>query len=156
MLTLGAIDDLFTRLNLRSIDGEKPSSSFSYYSRLKSSSTWLGLNHIIKEKIKECILSLSLFSVAMQMWTLARFLPLAIGHIVPEGNEYWENFLHLLDIMDVLFARCIPTELCGYLISDHHSTFRSLYPNVSITLKMHSMVHMPRLIMQSVSISSFP
>ena len=95
----------------------------------------------------------------MQMWTLARFLPLAIGHIVPEGNEYWENFLRLLDIMDVLFARCIPTELCGYLeslISDHHSTFRSLYPNVSITLKMHSMVHMPRLIMQSVSIPSFP
>ena len=63
-----------------------------------------------------------------------------------EGNEYWENFLRLLDIMDVLFARCIPTELCGYLeslISDHHSTFRSLYPNVSNTLKMHSMVHMP-------------
>ena len=25
MLTLGAIDDLFTKLNLRSIDGEKPS-----------------------------------------------------------------------------------------------------------------------------------
>lgn len=87
----------------------------------------------------------------MQMWTLGRFLPFVIGHRIPEGNEHWENFLRLLEIMDILFARCIPAEECGYLealISDHHSCFKDLYPDASITLKMHSMVHMPQLILQ--------
>ena len=85
----------------------------------------------------------------MQMWTLGRFLPLAIGHVIPEESEHWENFLRLLDIMDILFARRIPVEECGYLeslISDHHLCFKQLYPEASITMKMHSMIHMPRLI----------
>lgn len=87
----------------------------------------------------------------MQMWTLARFLPFAIGHLVPEGNAYWENFLLLLEIMDILFARRIPKDECGYLeslIRDHHTTFKELYPSTSITMKMHSMLHMPRLILE--------
>ena len=85
------------------------------------------------------------------MWTLGRFLPLVIGHIIPEGDEYWENFLRLLDIMDILFARTILSEDCGYLealINDHHSAFKGLYPDVNITMKMHSMIHMPRLILE--------
>ena len=91
------------------------------------------------------------YDLAMQMWTLARFLPFAIGHLIPEGNENWENYLHLLEIMDIVFARRIPEEECGYLeslINDHHITFRALYPSASITMKMHSIIHMPRLIVQ--------
>ena len=87
--------------------------------------------------------------LAMQMWTIGRFLPLAIGHMVPEGCDYWDNFIRLLDIIDILFARQIPVEECGYLeslISDHHLTFKQLYPQASITMKMHSMIHLPRLI----------
>lgn len=87
----------------------------------------------------------------MQMWTMGRFLPLVIGHKIPEGEEHWANFLRLLEIMDILFAHRIPEEECGYLeslISDHHTSFIELYPNSSITMKMHSMVHMPRLILQ--------
>ena len=85
------------------------------------------------------------------MWTLARFLPLVIGHLIPEDDEYWENFLCLLDIMDILFAPNVSVDSCGYLealISDHHSTFVELYPEAQITMKMHSIVHMPRLIME--------
>ena len=66
-----------------------------------------------------------IISLAMQMWTLARFLPFAIGHMIPEGNENWENYLHLLEIMDIVFARRILEEECGYLeslISDHHAS----------------------------------
>ena len=86
----------------------------------------------------------------MQMWTLGRFLPLAVGHLIPDGNENWENFLLLLEIMDIIFAREIPQDQIGYLesvISDHH-TFKQLYPGASITMKMHSMVHVPRLILR--------
>jgi len=87
--------------------------------------------------------------LAIQMWTLGRFLPLAIGHLVQEDNEFWINFLCLLDIMDIIFARSIPKNICGYLeslISDHHHEFLDLYPHVSVTMKMHSILHMPRLI----------
>ena len=27
------------------------------------------------------------------MWCLGRFLPLLIGHFIPEGDSFWENFL---------------------------------------------------------------
>ena len=92
-----------------------------------------------------------LCSSAMQMWTLARFLPLVIGHLVPEDDAHWENFLCLLDIMDIIFACPVGAEACGdleALISDHHSTFKELYPHVSIKMKMDSIIHMPRLILQ--------
>ena len=87
------------------------------------------------------------------MWTLARFLPLVIGHLVPEDDAHWENFLCLLDIMDILFACPVGVEAFGELealINDHHSTFIELYPQASITMKMHSMVHMPRLLLEYV------
>ena len=87
----------------------------------------------------------------MQMWTLARFLPIVIGHLIPEENEHWENFLCLLDIMDILFAHHVVSDVCGYLevlINDHHAAFLDLYPHASITMKMHSIIHMPRLILQ--------
>ena len=73
------------------------------------------------------------------------------GYLIPEGDEHWENFLRLLYIMNILFARTILSEDCGYLealINDHHIAFKDLYPVVSITMKMHSMIHMPRLILQ--------
>lgn len=85
--------------------------------------------------------------IAMQMWTLGCFLPLAIGHLIPEDDEHWENFLSFLDIMDILFACPVTPDACALaevLISDHHSKFKELYPLASITLKMHSMIHMPR------------
>ena len=91
------------------------------------------------------------FILAMQMWTFGRFLPLVIGHLVTDEDEHWQNFIRLLEIMDHLFAHTFLKEDCGYLevlINDHHITFKELYPDVSITLKMHSMVHMPRLILE--------
>lgn len=85
------------------------------------------------------------------MWTFGRFLPFIIGHLIPKDSEHWNNFLFLLEIMDIIFARRIPVEECGYLeslISDHHRSLKDLYPGVSITLKMHSMIHIPRLILR--------
>ena len=90
------------------------------------------------------------------MWTLGCFLPLAIGYMIPESDEYWSNFLRLMEIMEILFAHHIPVEECGYLeslISDHHMSFKQLYPGDTITMKMHSMIHMPRLIYKYVDIT---
>ena len=89
----------------------------------------------------------------MQMWTLGRFLPLVIGQFIDTEDNHWCNFLRLLDIIDILFSKRIPVCYCGYLeslISDHHFSFRDLYPSSSVTPKLHSMVHLPRLILMLV------
>ena len=50
------------------------------------------------------------------MWTLGRFLPLVIGHLVPNEDEHWMNYLRLLCIMDIVFAPKIKTDDCVYLV----------------------------------------
>ena len=89
--------------------------------------------------------------LASQMWTLGRFLPLAIGHLISKDNEYWINYLRLLNIMDILFSPRVSKEDCSYLealIYEHHYTLKLLYPHIHITPKLHYMVHMPRLILK--------
>lgn len=41
---------------------------------------------------------------ATKMWSLARFLPLILGDLVPEEEEHWLHFLELRSIMDFLLA----------------------------------------------------
>ena len=49
------------------------------------------------------------------MWCLGRLLPLIIGHLVEEHNEYWENYLMHLDIMDEIFAHVYSLVRIPYL-----------------------------------------
>ena len=159
LFTLDFIDEQFKNLNLRLFDDDKPSPLPGLTLTTSDSNVCQhGMNYIHSHMHSiawDCsITPLSLCSwliADMQMWTMVRFLSLVIGHKIPEGNEHWQNLLCLLDIMDILFARRIPKEKCGYLealIHDHHSSFIELYPDSSITMKMHSMVHMPRLILK--------
>ena len=78
-------------------------------------------------------------------------LPLAIGHLISKDNEYWINYLRLLNIMDILFSPRVSKEDCSYLealIYEHHYTLKLLYPHIHITPKLHYIVHMPRLILK--------
>ena len=72
------------------------------------------------------------------MWCLGRFLPMLVGDLVPEGDEYWENFLLLLDIVDELFAPVTTPERADYvamLVQDSLETFKELYPSRQLTPK---------------------
>ena len=40
-----------------------------------------------------------MFTTAVQMWTLARYLPIIIGHRVPNDDENWINYLSLWIIL---------------------------------------------------------
>lgn len=80
------------------------------------------------------------------MWCLGRYLPHIIGDLVPEGNQYWDCFLILLEITDLLFSPTTSvddTAQLRLLIRTHHETFKKLYPDRSITPKMHYLVHYP-------------
>lgn len=82
------------------------------------------------------------------MWLLGRILPLVIGDLVPRGDEKWENFLTMMQIVDILFAPAVTGDILGYLgrlIESHHHQFGILYPGESKIPKIHFMVHMARL-----------
>ena len=89
--------------------------------------------------------------VAAQMWSLSINLPLIIGDKVPYGDEHWECFLLLLDILQLCTAKITSTAHAGILeamIHDHHQLFARCYPTSSIIPKMHYMVHFPRQIIR--------
>ena len=91
------------------------------------------------------------FLPAAQMWLLGRILPYMIGEHIPPTDEHWQNYLQLLQIVDLLFAPSISEDEVGYLyvlITEHHHKFISLYSNSKLIPKHHYMIHMPRLIFQ--------
>ncbi len=86
------------------------------------------------------------FCIATQMWCLGRFLPLLIGHLVPEGDCFWDNILMLLTIMDYVFAPVTTADKADYvamLVEDFLVDFRELYPERRLIPKMHYMIHLP-------------
>ena len=103
-------------------------------------------------KVTNCIItyhSYIFYMIASQMWLLGRLLPCMIGCHIPEDDEKWLNFLLLLQIVDI-FAPVISEDEVAFLqvlIQQHHETFAVLYPEKSITLKMHYMIHMARIIL---------
>lgn len=85
------------------------------------------------------------------MRLLSRLLPYVIGSSVPTSDEYWKNFLLLLEIADFLLAPQATEDEVAHLqtlIEEHHSKFVQLYPSSSVTPKMHSLIHMARLMLE--------
>lgn len=81
------------------------------------------------------------------MWVLAANFPLIIGDQIPHGDEKWECFLLLLDIVQLCMGRVTSPSLAGILgtlIDDHHNLFCQCYPTSSVIPKMHYMVHLPQ------------
>ena len=96
-----------------------------------------------------------LLATATQMWCLGRFLPLLIGHLVPEGDIFWDNFLMLLTIMDYVFAPVTSADKADYvamLVEDFLTDFKDLYPERRLIPKMHYMIHLPSWMKQYVYI----
>ncbi len=95
-----------------------------------------------------CIAAFLAFQ-ASQMWLLGRYLPLMIGSTIPDDDEHWMCFTLLLHMMQYLFAPKLSDNDVAVLqemIMDHHQRFVSLYPDNSVTPKLHYLIHMPRLI----------
>ena len=69
-----------------------------------------------------------------------------IANLIPEDDQRWELFLLLLTIVDYVFAPRTSLDVVAYvrvLINDHHTKFCQLYPECTITPKMHYMIHIP-------------
>ena len=89
--------------------------------------------------------------VANQMWNLAVYLPLIIGDHLPDGDNEWECFLILLDVLQICMSRIQSTDLADYLetlIGTYLQKFRECYPTSNIIPKQHYLVHLPSQILR--------
>ena len=49
------------------------------------------------------------------MWTLARLLPVMIGHLISDDDPHWKHYLELLEIVNLIFSPIVRPEIPGYL-----------------------------------------
>ena len=94
-----------------------------------------------------------LFIIAAQLWLLGRVSPYSFGEDVPEGDENWNNYLQLLEIVDIFMASEISEDEfaeLSLLIQQHHFVFQELYTVSCVLPKHYFMIHMLRLILKLV------
>ena len=75
-----------------------------------------------------------------QALLLCRLLPLIIGDCIPENDLHWKCYLILLKIMDIVSSPILSKGHCSILklcINEHHSMFKSLNGESSLTAKFH-------------------
>ena len=85
-----------------------------------------------------------------QTWLLARILPYLVARNIPDGDDHWKCYLKLLKIIDFALAPIVSRDVCALmkvLIEEHHMMFVELYPDRSVTPKMHYMTHYPEQIL---------
>lgn len=86
---------------------------------------------------------------AHENWTLLRFLPFVIGHIVPEDEPAWLVILDLKDIVELVVAPVHTDETVAYLeakIYDQRQRYLDLFPHVKLLPKHHYLEHYPQMI----------
>lgn len=76
---------------------------------------------------------------AREVMTFVHFLPLMIGDLIPENDEFWALFLILLQIIDILLSYTFTDNAISHLkqlISQHNSMYVTLF-NDSLKPKQH-------------------
>ena len=67
-----------------------------------------------------------------------------IASRVPRGDSHWQLVISLLDAMSIIFAPEVTAHLAdflSYLVEDHHTQFRLLFPDKPLLPKHHFMIH---------------
>ena len=80
------------------------------------------------------------------MWNFSILLPLIIGDKIKADDPLWSCYMLLLNIVKYCTAQLTSVESAEHLatlIDLHHREFKKCYPAVSITPKLHYMVHLP-------------
>ena len=88
--------------------------------------------------------SLKLKNKAAKFSCLFRLLSFIIGDKVPLHDKYWELYLILSQIVDIIYSRDISeiqTNQLDWLIQDHHYKYLTLFPNETLKKKHHNMIH---------------
>ena len=68
---------------------------------------------------------------------------------MPDDDEFWQVYLILCTIVDVLMCPWSSSDMCGYLavlIQEHYASFIKVYTEEKITPKLHFLHHYERQI----------
>ncbi|XP_070529955.1 uncharacterized protein [Cardiocondyla obscurior] len=90
-----------------------------------------------------------------KMLCFVRLFGIFVGDLVYEDNPYWQLYLLMRQILDVILAKKLSKGSISYLkvlIQEHHELFISL-AGESLTPKLHFLIHYPTIIEQSGPIS---
>ena len=86
----------------------------------------------------------SLKQKAMQFYCLFRLLPHFIGDLVAPGDKYWEFFLELREVADILFSQSWSVGMMAQfktVWSRHQQKFKKLFPGHKLLPKHHFLCH---------------
>jgi hypothetical protein len=86
---------------------------------------------------------------AAEMWCFVRYLSVAIGPVIAKDEPAWLLYLHLRQILDILFAskiRVQELDLLRVLIAEYLEMRCALFPSETLKNKHHHLIHYPRLI----------
>lgn len=86
---------------------------------------------------------------ASQAWCLLRNTPLIFGDLFENTDSVWHLLLLLLQIVYIVFSPRVTEGMViflKHLISDHHSLFKTIFPNKRLIPKHHFLVHYPNCI----------
>lgn len=94
--------------------------------------------------VTQSILSLeSLNMKAIEMLRLVQNFSVIVGDVVPEGDDVWQFYLVLRQILDIILASSITDselKLLKLLVTEHHQLYVQLFGE-SLKPKHHFMVH---------------
>lgn len=86
---------------------------------------------------------------ASEMKNLILYLPLILGDVISEEDEYWKWFLLMRQIVDILLCRKLELgikSILKQLVSSYLKSRIQLFPNETIKYKHHQFTHYPDLL----------
>lgn len=104
----------------------------------------------ISKPVEQNLSKNTLTGTASSNWCFLRLLPLFVGSLIPKDNEYWNFFLELKSIVELIFAPVISIGHIDSLqsdIVDHFKKFKLLFPANRLKPKHHFLLHYPRHIL---------
>lgn len=84
---------------------------------------------------------------ASEMIVFVKYFGLFVGDIVAEDDEFWQLYLHLYDVFDIIYSRRLTigdVTILQNIVSEHHKLYMKL-TGETLKPKHHFLLHYPRL-----------
>jgi hypothetical protein len=83
-------------------------------------------------------------TIKVQQKAAKSVLPFVIADKISITDEYWQLYLILSKIIDIVYTREISVGMSHeleLLVREHHENFKSLHPEITFKKKNHNMIH---------------
>lgn len=109
-----------------------------------------GKHDAVSKPVEQTLKNNTLIGTAASNWCLLRLFPIMIASKIPKENEYWQFFLDLKMIVELIFAPVISIGHVDSLQCDiiwHLENLKKLFPSNALKPKHHFLLHYPHHIL---------